>query len=853
LNAAGLDPTTEASIRELIASGDHRAALERAKAAHKSCRTAASETLLVDAYAERIRSLLHRNLTVEANSLMDLVRQRYPSARRRLDGLIAPVAERRTSLNDVVRPLNDPDLAGERRAGIEQTIKREIDDLAALARCDALACDHPLRRAAAALEAAFVAVTSGPVAKEALALPEISHRSALAPWKSLVRAIGSFYSGDEEACRRHLAAIDAESAPARLVPAVQTMLGDRVATLTSAAAELRAQIIRPSTFTSALRTLDQAFVAGKRGPILKAIRAAVQECKGSSPRQLEALKQRISVRCAMLELDVPKVAAAVGSSSLHDATFLRLLARGFEETRDPEHVILACKVWEDFRRAAVQEGWFAGNGPESAALALRIAHLAGELPTHILDELRSMAIARGSTSGEKTMVPDPDELYCRACVLDPHREAFAQWMEWASRSHSSGVERAASVWHQARPRDTEPLLRLLQAAEARAALPTALGFLAKLEQIDPELAAIRGTRFRLLAGALLRHIKDKKTSLAESDLVAIGALPDAQQGDRPAFGLAARVLLAAVRDRPDEAASARVELEQLLGPTATALLFFAVATTSKQRALARLPPPSRQLERDGLCVPEAVARVSLLSSELKLKFELPWSWIREAADQFARACHRLEVDALSALGDLALASHHDHFAYAISAAGLERGGTSEARFLLLRGRSVANDLTRFVVCAKAATELARHVHDIGLVEQSVELIRELSEFETVSVTLAQARDVLAREKAAREPPSRNGRSPDYRDLVVLCQCASCRRARGEIVDPFDDDLDTGDDDLEDLDLPAELPPDMPPEVAALLLEEVKKAVRRGESFEQFKARMFEGMLPRKRRKRRLRE
>jgi predicted AAA+ superfamily ATPase len=49
LNTARLDPTIEASIRELIASGDHRAALERARAAYKSCRTAASETLLVDA------------------------------------------------------------------------------------------------------------------------------------------------------------------------------------------------------------------------------------------------------------------------------------------------------------------------------------------------------------------------------------------------------------------------------------------------------------------------------------------------------------------------------------------------------------------------------------------------------------------------------------------------------------------------------------------------------------------------------------------------------------------------------------------------------------------------------------
>src|ERR1700737_2639013 len=78
---------TEASVRQLIASGDHKAALDRAKELHKASSTIASEALLVDAYSERVRVLLRRNLTLEAKSLLDLVRQRYPIARTRLDEL----------------------------------------------------------------------------------------------------------------------------------------------------------------------------------------------------------------------------------------------------------------------------------------------------------------------------------------------------------------------------------------------------------------------------------------------------------------------------------------------------------------------------------------------------------------------------------------------------------------------------------------------------------------------------------------------------------------------------------------------------------------------------------------------
>ncbi|PYQ97981.1 MAG: hypothetical protein DMF96_12545 [Acidobacteria bacterium] len=248
LNAVGGTPSsaaTEASVRQLIASGDHKTALERAKALHKTSSTNASEALLVDAYAERIRSLLRRNLTLEAQSLIDLVRQRYPTARARLDELTARVVAKPRSLDDLVRPLNDPGLAAAQRAAIERVLRQDVWDLAALAGCEALPADHSLRKGAAALERAFVAATSGPVAENALSLPEVSHRSPLAPWKLLTRAIASFYRGEDESCRRYVDGIDPQSVPQRLVPTIKAMLtGETAAPLTPAAGALRARITK---------------------------------------------------------------------------------------------------------------------------------------------------------------------------------------------------------------------------------------------------------------------------------------------------------------------------------------------------------------------------------------------------------------------------------------------------------------------------------------------------------------------------------------------------------------------------------------------------------------------------------
>src|SRR6266704_823543 len=259
LNGAALSAGAEASVRQLIANGKHKVAVETAKEIHKAQATAASEALLVDAYAARIQSLIDQNLAAEAKALLELVRERYPSA-----GMDAGWLE------ELVRPLNDPELSAERRTAIEAAVAREAGDIAALAECAALPSEHPLRKAASALQRAFLAVIEGPVGEEAVELPEVSHRSPLAPWKLLVRAIACFYRGEDEVCRRYLQAIKPESAPARLVPAMQAMLGGKPAGLTAAAAALVSSTTSdPAALRKAIEALEGAFDSHKDGTILK--------------------------------------------------------------------------------------------------------------------------------------------------------------------------------------------------------------------------------------------------------------------------------------------------------------------------------------------------------------------------------------------------------------------------------------------------------------------------------------------------------------------------------------------------------------------------------------------------------
>lgn len=856
----------ETGIRQLIVNGKFKTALDRAKELHKARGSAASEALLIDAYSARIQSLVEQNLALEAKSLLELVRERFPAARARLDELSATSAARSGALEELLAPLNHPELSTERRAAIEQAVQNGVADLGALAACAALPADHSLRVATAALDAALSAVTSAPVTDEDIALPAVSRRSPLASWKLLVRAIACFYRGEDDACRECLGAIKPESVPARLVPAMHAMLtpgAETAAPLAPAAVALAAGTTSSSAaLKNRLEILDQAFAdfannpatGPNEGQILKLVRSAMQECRRSMPEQMETLKRLIYIRGSMNELDRPRMLAALEGMPRGDAAFFRALAHGMETTGDPDNLATACEYWDEFRQHAVREGWFAANGVEVATLYLHIIDVLRKIPRERLWEFQHASRSDRKLGPEVLYFLFPEKLYARACAMDPHPEAFAQWLHWEARQSAGRAEKVAKAWHKIRPNDIEPLLHLLQAAEKRSAFPTALTYLDKAERIDAVHSVVRAARLRLLAGSALRHMQQKKPHLAAEKLDAMAALPQFRQGDRPAFLAALRYLIGVESGDNLALVEARSEAERLLGSDiAAGMLVCGLSAATKRGAYVTLPPVQAFSKAERSALPGSLARVAALAKDLGImRFELPAAYVNEAAIQFPRVSGSLDASQLRTLAETALAAGHPEFAYAASAAGLSRDGSTEARFLLLRAQSLPErHADRRAICAAAAAELARPQRDMELVDRAVELARGFGP-EPLSLTPDQAAEVLRKEKAAAKFPKGNVRDPDYRNLLPqkLCDCPKCRRARAGIPDPFEYernpfDFDDDDDDFDDFDeaemeriFNERVPDDMPPEIAQMLLEVMKEAFLSGESPDEVLSRLL---------------
>ena len=67
-------------IRRLISKGKIKSAVNRAKQIHKVMGTEGSEETLVEAYIARILEMTEKGLTVEAKTLLDMVRKPLPFA-----------------------------------------------------------------------------------------------------------------------------------------------------------------------------------------------------------------------------------------------------------------------------------------------------------------------------------------------------------------------------------------------------------------------------------------------------------------------------------------------------------------------------------------------------------------------------------------------------------------------------------------------------------------------------------------------------------------------------------------------------------------------------------------------------
>ena len=820
------------NVRSLIGAGKSKLALDRAKEIHKQLASPESEAALVDAYVARVSALVDTRMLVEAHSLAQLVRERFPGAAARLEsvegraGLLAGDLE-------CLKALGDPALDPHRRDSLHRLIRRDLLSPARLADFTGLPADHSLRQAAKAVATAFTAVTTGPVDEESLQLREVSHRSPLAPWKTLIQAIGAMYRRDDEACRRLLDGIDPESAAARLKAPVDAVLSGRLPSDAPPAVSLLVDRIGGGveSLRGRLAAVDAALgdlkPSQKRGPALGLARDAIKAARKHLPKVAPAFEEQLVARLIALGVSEREAVSQLGASKSNSANLFRLRALAHETGREPD-AVAAVMDWADYHQMAVRTKLFPETGPASSVLFLHMANLLSRTDPDMLRELPR----RTNLDPAVHWVFDRRALYRRAAEADPCPVVYRQWLAWEKddgADRGKFAEAAALAWHRALSKDLEPLLYLADVLEERNALQKALAYVAKAEAIDGLNADVRRARSRLIFRAACRSLKNAKPALVEKQIAALEESAFASQGEMPSLALSLRYCLELLKGNKEQARVAWLDLGSRLGGGATPALVWNVAIASEvpvdcQGILSAVPAGERL---------EATARICMLGDRLGVPFQIPPQWYNDIIAALRKNSSAIDSVGLLALGEAAVRWQSPHLAYAISTAGLAAGGLSESRFLLIRARALPPaELERRNQCLAAVVTLARRQRDNALVSAAIEARRggdryyddELASSADFSVTDEHLAALLAGERGATEYPKYGTAGPAYvSQFERLCMCPVCQaeRAKGGLFDngPFeaeedDFDFEGEEDDFDEPDFG--LPPAMPPELAQLL-------------------------------------
>ncbi len=854
--------TEAVRIRELIAGQHSKAALEVAKGLYKRHATAESEDLLIGAYEARIRDLLKQGMSVEARSLLNLVGERFPSARGRLKEIQFEMCAGEDNLDELVAPLQDPNLAPAIREKIETAIRQRVHDLSALAQASSLPPTHPLREGAVAVLEALQAVTRERVEEAAVLLPQVSRRSPLASWKALVNAIASFYRGEDESCKKWLETIAPDSAPARLIPPIRAMLGTApVFVFSSATLKLIGSVVSGrEVLRATLACLEKEMDAGNKKLILDKSREAVNLCRQCCPDLTEKLRQHIAIRCMLLNFAVEPVCGAIGTPR-EDAYWWRLMARAFEEVKaSVEQHAQSVLLWETFRKQALKEKWFVANSLEDGVLSFHMAQIADRLPMDLADlwlENHPYDSRRSSENGmlSTAHLLSPGDLYERACRADSNLEAFQRWLNWGKKQPDWRVpDRVADLWRQARRQDVEPLLWLMESAENRGAYQKALKFLEEAEQLDSLNPEVRKAKLRLLVSGVLRQFRQRKAHLAAQGIDRIRALPEAPDGSLTPVISALRLVHAALVKDFDAVKKHRADLEEQIGSIAAAYVLQRGLVDASVLAYGdALLQPLAINSLDGISLLTGVSRAFALGNLVGVPLTIPEKWEDHLSTALRHPTLPLDIAQMLVIGEAALRSQASKLAFAVSVAGMARAG-ADSRFLFLRARALpiwAPERRHHCLCV--ALELARRERNPELAGKILDQLREyptnmfgpddfLDEvgYDSFSVKPEFLNEVLAEEREEKQfPIARANALPRYvRERKVQERDSPKSRRR---QDDFDEE-EMDEEDFAELD---ELMEVLPPEIVSQVLE----GIARGKSQEEIMAKIVlernkpEGDLP----------
>src|SRR5271165_3458959 len=854
--------TEAVRIRELIAGQHSKAAVEVAKGLYKRHATAESEGLLIGAYEARIRDLLKQGMSAEARSLLNLVGERFPCARGRLEEIQFEMRAGGDDLGELVAPLQDPNLAPAIREKIETAIRQRVHDLSALAQASSLPPTHPLREGAVAVLGALQAVTRERVEEAVVLLPQVSRRSPLASWKALVNAIASFYRGEDESCKKWLETIAPDSVPARLILPIRAMLGTApVFVFSSATLTLIGSVVSGRELLRAtLPCLEQEMDAGNKKLILDKSREAVNLCRQCCPDLTEKLRQHIAIRCMLLNFAVEPVCGAIGTPR-EDAYWWRLMARALEEVNaSVEQHAQSVLLWEKFRKQALKEKWFVANSLEDGVLSFHMAQIADRLPTDLADLWLENNPHDSYRSGENGMLStarllSPGDLYERACRADSNLEAFQRWLNWAKKQPDWRVpDRVADLWRQARGQDVEPLLWLMESTENRGAYQKALKFLEEAEQLDGLNPEVRKAKLRLLVSGVLRHFRQRKAHLAAQGIDRIRTLPETPDGNLTPVISALRLVCAALGKDFDALKKHRADLEEQIGSVAAAyVLQRGLVDASVLAHGDALIQPLEMNSLDGTSLLTGVSRAFALGGLVGVPLTIPEKWEDHLSTALRHPTLPLDIAQMLVIGEAALRSQAPKLAFAVSVAGMARAG-ADSRFLFLRARALpfwAPERRHHCLCV--ALELARRERNPELAGKILDQLREyptnmfgpddfLDEvgYDGFSVKPEFLNEVLAEEREEKQfPIARANAVPRYVRERKVQERDSPKSRRGQ------DEFDEEEMDAEDFAEMEELMKLLPPEFVSQVLE----GIARGKSQKEIMAEIVlepnkpEGELP----------
>jgi hypothetical protein len=820
-----------AAIRDLLAREQTKEALEAAKLLFKQDPSPEAEALLIQAYLGRLRALAGRGLEVEARELGKMVEQRFPAARPQVQEALRAQGLVRTSLTEILRPLRDPALPPEKKGLIEEHIRRQVWDLRELAACTALPPEHPYRRGAATLESALEQVTRRPMAGGEISLPEISHRSPLAPWKILVRALACFYAREDEECHRALEAIPEDSVPAKLKPVLCALLeGSSPEDLPEPARSLAEQIGGLSwQLEQAFRQVDRLAEDTSPQEAGRAFRRAHDVCRQAAPELLPRLEGFLMAKMVLRDANLKRFPWLVESAGPSTPAGLRLTARALEQHHPLEKKCRSIFYWEAFRQAALGQGWFEESSPENAAIHFHMAQCLLLFSPGALQKFRSAILQDAKSSGfysplhhspaEMSRFFLPSSHLQKAALQDPHEEVFRAWLEW-TRQHGAKGEalRVAEVWHDRLPGDTQPLLFLMEEAEERGALKTALDCARMAEasgSLDP---SVRRARLRLLTGSGLRHLSQRKAHLVEEDLRQIAQIPPGQEKEAESVRMGLSWALEVLRQGDSFAARIPAEWKHPMGGPFSAWLWLSCFA---QRLLPQSPSPSLPSLSGLKAELPALLDTALLAESLNLKLPIPFSWIPPLEEVLLQPEEAWSEAGLLALARQAMRSRQSQLGYAVTIAGMKRDPSYLPHFLLLRGLSVRPRRPRASNCFRAAAELARRQRNPALLQEAVESYRNMykgssrwrgmggfANWEDFNLSPSLLSQILEEEQRFSQLADLDA-MPQTGFSERECLCPSCRRARGDADTPAPPDWDEEEEDEEDggQDSPLPIPPE----------------------------------------------